>query len=304
MVGNFVLKQFVVYDMRSFAHFTDVVLDRPAFGDTDEESAQAIEEFLTMYSARVTVICEGLTQANPLFQALLDSGVGNIVCDTEIWEIQQEIRECLSDQGMTRYAAKERPARTGGQEHYRFDCNNVVVGVMGSQTRIGTTTAAVGLSAWLARVGASVCYVETHAGSHLTALARGYEMEAEEGGWQFEGVHYRSMETKEDVNFVVYDLGCDLAGKRKLLERADIRLLVCGTKPYELGFTVRLQTSLAGIHAHLLCPFVAEGMKDDLMEALQNDYHKVMFSEYQPELTDSDCNGKQYKNAIARYIAG
>lgn len=304
MVGNFVLKQFVVYDMRSFAHFTDMVLDRPAFGDTDEEFAQAIEEFLTMYSARVTVICEGLTQANPLFQALLDSGVGNIVCDTEIWEIQQEIRECLSDQGMTRYAAKERPARTGGQEHYRFDCNNVVVAVMGSQTRIGTTTAAVGLSAWLARVGASVCYVETHAGSHLTALARGYEMEAEEGGWQFEGVHYRSMETKEDVNFVVYDLGCDLAGKRKLLERADIRLLVCGTKPYELGFTVRLQTSLAGIHAHLLCPFVAEGMKDDLMEALQNDYHKVMFSEYQPELTDSDCNGKQYKNAIARYIAG
>lgn len=36
----------------------------------------------------------------------------------------------------------------------------------------------------------------------------------------------------------------------------------------------------------------------------QNDYHKVMFSEYQPELTDSDCNGKQYKNLIARYITG
>ena len=70
MVGNFVLKQFVVYDMRSFAHFKDVVLDRPAFGDTDEEFAQAIEEFLTMYSARVTVICEGLTQADPLFQAV------------------------------------------------------------------------------------------------------------------------------------------------------------------------------------------------------------------------------------------
>ena len=98
----------------------------------------------------------------------------------------------LSDQGMTRYAAKERPTRAGGQEHYRFDCKNVAVAVVGSQSRIGTTTAAVGLSAWLARVGASVCYVETHADGHLAALARGYEMEAEEGGWQFEGVHYRS----------------------------------------------------------------------------------------------------------------
>lgn len=257
-----------------------------------------------MYSARVTVICEGLTQADPLFQALLDSGVGNIVCDTEIGEIQQEIRECLSDQGMTRYAAKERPARVGGQEHYRFDCRNVAVAVVGSQSRIGTTTAAVGLCAWLSRVGASVCYVEAHTGGHLAALARGYEMEAEEGGWQFEGVHYRRMEPKDDVNFVVYDLGSDLAEKRELLERADIKLLVCGTKPYELGFTVRLQASLAGIHAYLLCPFVAEGMKDDLAEALQNDYHKVMFSEYQPELTDSDCNAKQYKNLIAKYIAG
>ena len=63
------------------------------------------------------------------------------------------------------------------------------------------------------------------------------------------------------------------------------------------------QASFAGIHAHLLCPFVAEGMKDELADALQNDYHKVMFSEYQPELTDSDCNAKQYKNVIARYIA-
>nr|WP_288892638.1 hypothetical protein [uncultured Blautia sp.] len=304
MVGNFVLKQFVVYDMRSFAHFTDVVLDRPAFGDTDEEFAQAIQEFLTMYSARVTVICEGLMQADPLFQALLDCGVGNIVCDTEIGEIQQEIRECLSAQGMTRYAAKERPDRAGGQEHYQFDCKNVAVAVVGSQSRIGVTTAAVGLSAWLARVGASVCYVEAHAGGQLAALARGYEMETEEEGWQFEGVHYRRMEPRADVNFVVYDLGSDLAGKKELVERADIKLLVCGTKPYELGMAVRLQASLAGIHAYLLCPFVAEGMKDDLAEALQNDYHKVMFSEYQPELTDSDCNAKQYKNLIARYIAG
>ena len=304
MVGNFVLKQFVVYDMRSFAHFTDVVLDRPAFGDTDEEFAQAIQEFLTMYSARVTVICEGLMQADPLFQALLDCGVGNIVCDTEIWEIQQEIRECLSDQGMTRYAAKERPDRAGGQEHYRFDCKNVAVAVIGSQSRIGVTTAAVGLSAWLARVGASVCYVEAHTDGHLATLVRGYEMETEGEGWQFEGVHYRSTRPKEDVNFVVYDLGSDFTGERELLERADIRLLVCGTKPYELGFTVRLQASLSGVYAHLLCPFVAEGMKNDLADALQNDYHKVMFSEYQPELTDSDCNAKQYKNMIARYIAG
>ena len=72
MIGNFVLKQFVIYDMRNFSHFTEVVLDRLAFGDTDEEFAQAIEELLTMYSARVTVICEGLSKRYFLFHSLLD----------------------------------------------------------------------------------------------------------------------------------------------------------------------------------------------------------------------------------------
>ena len=299
MVGNFVLKQFVIYDMRNFAHFTDVVLDRPAFGDTDEEFAQGVAEFLTMYCARVTVICEGLTQSDPLFRALLESGVGNIVCDTDIGEMQQEMRECLSVQGMTRYTPKERP---GKPELYRFACKNVVVVVAGSQPRIGTTTAAVGLCAWLARVGASVCYVEANTSGHLTALARGYEMETEQEGWRFEGVHYRREEPLRDVNFVVYDVGSDFAVKHGLLESAEIRLLVCGTKPHELGNTVRLQATLAKAHACLLCPFVAEGIKDDLAAALQNEYHNVMFSEYQPELTDSDCNAKQYRNMVARYI--
>lgn len=73
MVGSFVLKPFIVYDMRNFSPVTEVVLDRVAFGDSDDEFAENIEEFLTMYSPRITVIYEGLKQDSPLFQALLDS---------------------------------------------------------------------------------------------------------------------------------------------------------------------------------------------------------------------------------------
>lgn len=107
MTGNFMLKQFVIYDMRNFSHCTELVLDRIAFGDEDRDFAQAIEEFLTMYNARITVICEGLKESNPLCRALLDAGVGNIVTDVEIRGMQEEIMQSLSSQGMTRYAPKE-----------------------------------------------------------------------------------------------------------------------------------------------------------------------------------------------------
>lgn len=304
MVGCFVLKQFVIHDMRNFSHFTDVVLDRPAFTDTDEEFAQAVEEFLTMYSARITVISEGLSEQDPLFQALLDSGVGNLVRDTEIRGIQQEIRECLSDRGMDRYTPGQRPDRSEGQEHYHFECNNVAVAVMGSQARTGTTTAAVGLCTWLAHAGASVCYVEANKSGHLPVLARSYGMQPQKDGWMFEGVLYRTEAPGEDVNFVVYDLGSSFTASHDILERSGLRLLVCGTKPHELGFTIRLQNALSGTRAYLYCPFVAEEMREELAEALQNDYHKILFAGYQPELTDGNCNAKHYKTIVAKYITG
>lgn len=306
LVGSFMLKQFVVYDMRNFSHFTEVVLDRSAFGDTDGEFVQAIREFRTMYSARVTVICEGLGRADALFGALLENGVTNIVCGTEIQEIQQEITECLSGEGMTRYVPEMRKETWDegkeGIEQYNFKCRNVMVAVAGSQARVGTTTVAIGLCAWLARVGASVCYVETNQSGHLAALARGYGMEQEADGWGYEGVHYGWTKIQRDVNFYVYDLGDAMNGRRDILECAERKLLVCGTKPYELGFSVRMQREFARMDAWLLCLFVADGVKEELTGAFQNEWHRVRFPGYQPELTDGGCNGGLYQEIVAEYI--
>ncbi|MCQ5128898.1 hypothetical protein NE562_04445 [Butyricicoccus faecihominis] len=299
LVGSYMLKQFVVHDMRNFSHFTDVVLDRLAFGDDDTEFAEAIEEFLTMYHARVTVICEGLTPVDPLFQALLDSGVGNIVCDTEIAAIQQEITECLSETGMTRYNPKERPAPAGGVK-YRFDCQNIRITVVGSQPRIGVTTAAISLCHWLQSVGATVCYVEDNESRILPILARSYGMEQDGDGWRFEGVQYRRQEPETPVNFIVRDMGSEEAPPQD----TDLLVLLCGTKAWELPHTAKLKRTQDGNHAYLLCPFVLEDSRADVAEALQDDYHKVLFLDYQPEPTDGTANAKQFKMMITKYIAG
>lgn len=312
MVGRFSLKQFIVYDMRNFSHFTDVVLDRAAFGDTDGEFAQVIEEFLTMYTARVTVICEGLTQSDPLFWALIESGVRNIVCATEIEGIQQEITECLSEEGMLRYVPEEpqgdvEKEEAPAEERYHFECKDVRIAVVGAQPRVGTTTVAVGLCVWLARVGASVCYVEVNQSGCLEMLAKGYGMEQAGDGWVFEGVHFCKEQPQGEFQFVVYDFGGDAnrwRGQRELLEKAGQRLLVCGTKPHELGFSAWLKREFAGMGAWLLCPFVVDGMKTELTEAFQNKWHKVRFLGYQPELTDGGCNGGLYKEIVGEYILG
>ena len=107
MTGTFELSQFVVRDMRNFSHFTEVVIDRTAFTDADKEFVDAIEQFLTMYYARITVIDERLTANDKLFGQLLDIGVGNIVTAFDIATIQVEILACISGNGLQKYNAKE-----------------------------------------------------------------------------------------------------------------------------------------------------------------------------------------------------
>jgi len=303
MVGNFVLKQFIVYDMRNFSHVTEVVLDRIAFGDSDEEFAGAIEEFLTMYNPRITVICEELSADSPLFRSLLDSGVGNIVCSTDIAEIQREILECLSEQGMVRYAAKERTKKADERKTYRFDCENIHVAVISSQPRMGATTTALGLCAWLAAVGASACYVEENESNILTTMAVAYEMEPAGEGWRLDGVQYGTKPPAEPVNFIVHDFGCQPSLHEKVND-AGLLIALCGTKPYELPNSMRLLKRLETADAYVLCPFTHEAVRSDYTAILQSDFHKVLFLDYQPEPTDGMSNSKQYKTMVTKYIAG
>jgi len=304
MVGSFILKQFIISDMRNFSHCSELVLDRPAFGDSDKEFAEAIEEFLTMYNARITVIYEGLKQSEPIFLALLKIGVGNIVAGVEIGLMQEEIRECLSKTGMTRYQAKERVRLKGGKEHYRFACEDVRIAVLSSQARMGATTVAVGLSVWLNNVGGKVCYVESNQNGCLGLIAQAYEMEQNEDGFLLDGLAYVNREPVKPGNFIVYDIGrCGTAEDMRIVERADIILLCCGIKPYEMPYTVRLLRQFESDHAFVICPFVDDSLKEGYSSALQSDYHKVLFMEYQPNMMNAGANQKNYKRVVKKYIS-
>lgn len=304
MVENFILRQFIIYDMRNFSHCNELILDRPAFGDSDTEFAEAIEEFLTMYSARITVIYEGLEQSNPLFAALLNIGVGNIVTSVDIVAMQTEIRECLSDKGMTRYNPKARAKPKSGKESYQFDCENIRITVLSSQSRMGATTAAVGLAVWLNSVGGKACYVESNQNGCLGLLARAYEMEQTENGFTFDGVRYLNGEPIISCNFIIHDIGRDYTENTRLVESADIILLCCGIKPFEMQYTIRLLRQFETEHAFVVCPFVDESLKESYAPVLQSDYHKVIFMDYQPDTMNAGANSRNYKGIVQKYIAG
>lgn len=302
MVGLFMLSQFVVRDMRNFSHCTHLILDRAAISENDSDFIMTIEEFLVMYPARVTVLCEGLQPGAPLFQGLLDIGVGNIVTASTIEEMQKEIREVLSERGMTKYSPKERIRDVG---KLQFACENVKIAVIAAQSRIGATTTAIGLTSWLGSVGADVRYIEAGESRHLSGIAASYGMEPCEGGYLLDSIPFLATDTADfSGHFSVYDIGCGYARQKQLITQADVVIVCCGTKPYELNHTVSLLKDLDGTPLFVAMPFVDEGLRDSYYSLLFCDCHKALFLEYQPDFFDDTPNAATYRRIVQNYVTG
>lgn len=297
MTGSFILKQFVIYDMRNFSHCTELILDREAFRDSDDAFVEAIEEFLTMYQARVTVIDEGLGQEQELFIKLLEAGIGNIVTEREIERQQEEIEGCLSSQGLRKYRIREKIEIYHEGENYDFSCSRVQIAVVGSQGRIGTTTVALGLANWLTEVGGCSCYVEANESGHMECLVEDYEMEPNEEGFTLDRVWYYRSQPNKDYSFILIDWGT-----REPEIGSDILLLICGTKPYELPHTLRLLERYEDQYAIILFSFVVQEHRRAYEDSFSTDKHRVLFLEYQPDCFNGLANSNIFKTIIKPYI--
>ena len=299
MTGSFLLKQFVVHDMRNFSHCHDLVLDRTAFGDSDNGFAEAIEEFLTMYQVRITVIAEGLSEKDNLFSALLECGVGNIVTESDITGMQEEITLCLTKGGLGKYVAQIRDEDYHEGERYTFRGSRIQVSVVAAQERIGATTAGLGLANWLSMAGGEACYIEANDSGHMNNLTADYEMQEEGKGHVLDGVGYYREQPERDYQFIISDFGTYAPR-----EPAGILVLVCGTKPFELPNTIPLLQMYDTKCAVILFPFVDQTLQETYRSAFETDRHKVLFLNYQPDCLNGLPNANQYREIIRKYIVG
>ena len=113
LIGEFALKKFVIRDMRSFSHIKFIVIDYTALKDTEEEIIEAVLGFRSMYDARIIFIAEGLKPGDEFLSKLYDAEVRNFVTAGEApEEIQAEILECISLEGLSSIKAEQFKSRS------------------------------------------------------------------------------------------------------------------------------------------------------------------------------------------------
>lgn len=310
MTGRFSLMQFVVRDMRNYAHARYFVIDRAAASEDDTGFLEAVSSFRTMFDARVIVICEGYSAQDIFVRQLIMAGVTDIITAADIGQIQADIMECLSPEGMQRFKSQEpepqvpsiRIEADPASVQYSFAAKNIRIAVAGCQRRVGTTTTAVNLAHWIQAHGGTACYLEDNQNRHLAYILKLYADEPVKNHYEIGGVdYYFTDEPDKSYNFIITDIGELAQAPQAGFAEADLRLLCGSAMPYELAFLQDAGNRCKGLAVKMLGMFVPLDIRELVQGAISSD---MLFAAPSHFLFDGEANGELNKELLNDYITG
>lgn len=310
MTGKFSLMQFVIRDMRNYAHVKYFVIDKAAVSEDEVGFIEAINSFQTMFSARIIVICEDCSEHDTFLRKLIMSGVTDIVTAADIKEIQAEILECLSPEGMQRYKVPVQKTQapvitakgTPVSERYIFTCQNIRIATAGCQRRVGVTTTAINLAHWIQAHGGTACYLENNLNKHLAYIVKLYADQPEGNHYTIGDVdYYFTHELDKTYNFIITDCGELDEPPQVSFVGADLRLLCGSAMPYELAYMQNAVKRCKGMMVQALGMYVPLDIRELVQDAIGDD---MLFADPSHELFNGSANGDLNKRLVKRYITG
>lgn len=179
----------------------------------------------------------------------------------------------------------------------------VTVAVCGALPRMGATTQTLQLLRFLQMQQKKVCYVELNRHGHIKLFPEMYEtsqLDESSGCVRFEGMElYYEPERISDIldrqyDFILYDFGSlqetDLVS---YLEK-DIKIIVCGSKPYELGALMQAFERLEQEKVFYVFSFSHISEHFSIREQMGEKGSVTCFAGYSPSLFDYQAENEGY----------
>jgi len=206
---------------------------------------------------------------------------------------------------------------------FNLSCENIHVGFIGSEARVGVTNTALAFSKWLTDAGCSSAYIEENLYNHCSTFSPGSsEMDTVETdfGYSWEGVdiYLRTikqisplMELPKTYNIIIHDfgkendcIGMDVPDREDIIHKMDMLVLIGGFKGYERTNTINAFRVLK--HMDNLV-FTLNFLHGSYHEELTGYFEPLMegsisFVEYMPDPKFPLSNQKLFSTIIKNYI--
>lgn len=146
------------------------IIDLSALIDTDEKIVDSISGFLTMHEhVRVIIIAPKNQIGDKILATLFSIGIRNFAAGGDFVITRQMLLKCLSESGMSYKDAieyKDIKERDRIEVKEIREVNMVMIGLVGTQQRVGCTHNAIIIANQLKKMGFAVAYIEmNHSGA-------------------------------------------------------------------------------------------------------------------------------------------
>lgn len=248
--------EFLKYIKNNIITLSDIeflIVDLSAVDDLDEDILQAFKMFRTMYDeTRCIVVAPYRKAGDMLLSQLFALGIWNIIATNDYLDIKKSLELCLSEKGMS---FKEALVFKDIKKTEDIDINEakavsrVMIGVTGSQNRIGTTHSAIMLSSCLRKKGYMVAIAEFNPSGDFQKIREDFgEKFHDHLYFSMNGIDYypdMNRDTFQKVldksyNFIVVDFGNYHDCNKEEYHKCHVRLLCAGSKAWELEYAASI----------------------------------------------------------------
>lgn len=234
-----------------------LLIDLNCLVDLDEEILQALEMYRMMYGDnRIIIISSTRREGDSLLSRCFQMGIYDLIVTADYNTIKNELIDSIktgkSFKDTVRFKEqKEKDNHLVIRQEIKQTVYKVLIGVIGTQKHIGTTTNAIVMANFLRGKGfrTAVCEMcgDNKKISDFNLIRKGYEEQIyEDGSFNLYGVDYYMAENQKEsklalqkaseksYNFIVLDFG--EYGQSDLIQfnKCELKFLVTGSKDYEI----------------------------------------------------------------------
>lgn len=293
--------------------YTHYVIDVTILAEPYEEVIALFEKLKTVSGAKIIFFGIGYQADSSIIKGLRGISFRQFVLAENLSKAKQQFIRCLDGKDtVTELTKVEQLSTPMVKEKEAISPRMMIktVGVMGSQSRIGTTTQALQFTRYLQYQGYQACYIEAGQQEQIKTILQLYQgcsQDEKNGSIRFEGldlyydVHKVQNLLEKGYHVYVYDFGVFEEHKLFSFLEKDLRMVCCGSKPWEMPYNNNLLRRLYQDEVTYLFSFTEKALQEPIRKSMKQKAEDTFFCEYSPAaFTLNSSDSQLHKKLLER----
>lgn len=272
-----------------------IILDLTAFLDTDEEILSALEMLKIMADhVGIIILAANRQEGDELLTKAFQMSIYNLIATDDFNIIRNELHYCLSTgkqyKDSLSFKDVKKLEKVIIKQEIKQTVNKIMVGLCGSQERVGTTHHSILLANFLRKKGYMVALVEANESKAFQSIQKSFEEKMFGDYFSLNGVDYYPGASPTQIgnilgksyNFILVDFGSYQSADSIVFNKCDVRIIVTGSRPWEVDHLneIFLKSNIETLKGYHYCfNYTVEKERKDIVEGMLDMKH-VYFTEF------------------------